>query len=184
MSHLSKGCRLPNHEARRLLSAQTEARKPKEEPKSYKQLGQKLGSWSRPHPFFFWVSAMQNIIFGVGPYFMAVSFKREWVRVSPKQPGLSSFQSCDHHVREDRCSDAPRALVRLPWLAPAASLCSQTEYAVSPKHLRLQKGKFVGKPWGRSNEGLTQWKQPQKGSLRYFSNSLYTRELWRGKRRF
>lgn len=116
MSHLSKGCHLPNHEARRLLWAQTEARKPNEEPKSYKQLGQKLGSWSRPHPFFFWVSAMQNIIFGVGPYFMAVSFKREWVRVSPKQPGLSSFQSCDHHVREDRWSDAPRALVRLPWL--------------------------------------------------------------------
>lgn len=101
-------------EARRLLWAQTEALKRNEEPRSYKQLGKKLGSWSPPHPFFFWVLAMQNIIFGAGPYFMAVSFKHVWTRVSPKQPGLLGVQSCGPHVWEDRCSELSGALVSLP----------------------------------------------------------------------
>lgn len=46
-------------------------------PRSYRQLDKKLGLKSKLLLFFFGVSAIKNIVLGVGPSFMDVLFKQK-----------------------------------------------------------------------------------------------------------
>lgn len=46
-------------------------------PTPYRQLVKKLGLKPRLVPFFFWVLAIKNIVFGVSPSFIDVLFKHK-----------------------------------------------------------------------------------------------------------